>query len=99
MKSSKFAAIAALTALAAFASVAQADEADGSQFAAKATSQRTRAEVQAEASTVSATRNFHPAGSDVLPPMASPVERATVYAQAVERARSSDAHRGEASVM
>jgi|APIni6443716594_1056825.scaffolds.fasta_scaffold785724_1 hypothetical protein len=99
MKSSKFAAIAALTALAAFASVAQADEADGSQFAAKATSQRTRAEVQAEASTVSATRNFHPAGSDVVPPMASTVDRSTVHAQAVERARSVDAHRGEATMM
>ena len=61
MKSSKFFAVAVLTALAAFASMAQADEADGSQFAAQVTSQRTRAEVQAEASTVSATRNLHPA--------------------------------------
>ena len=59
----------------------------------------TRAEVQAEASTVSSTRNFHPAGSDVLPPMASTVDRSTVHAQAVERARSADAHRGEATMM
>ncbi|WP_413892382.1 DUF4148 domain-containing protein [Candidatus Skiveiella danica] len=99
MKSSKFFAVAVLTALAAFASMAQADEADGSQFAAQVTSQRTRAEVQAEASTVSSTRNFHPAGSDVLPPMASTVDRSTVHAQAVERARSGDAHRGEATMM
>lgn len=99
MKSSTFFAVAALTALAAFASVAQADEADGSQFAAQVTSQRTRAEVQAEASTVSSTRNFHPAGSDVLPPMASTVDRSTVHAHAVERARSADAHRGEATMM
>jgi len=99
MKSSKFVAVAALTALAAFASVAQADEADGSQFAAQATSQRSRAEVQAEAATVPATRDTHPAGSYVAAPMASTVDRATVHAQAVERAHLSAAGRGEASVM
>ena len=99
MKSSKFFAVAALTTLAAFASVAQADEADGSQFAAKATNQRSRAEVQAEAATVSATLDRHPAASYVAAPMVSPVDRASVHAQAVQHARSSEAHRGEATVI
>jgi hypothetical protein len=99
MKSSKLFAVAALTALTAFASVAQADEADGSQYAAKPTTQRTRAEVQAEASTVSATRDNRPAGSFITPPLASTVDRSVVHAQAVQRAHASEAHRGEASVM
>ena len=96
--------IASIAAIAAFASLgAQAGQLNGNlygtDFEAGFNASRTRAEVQAEASTVSSTRNFHPAGSDVLPPMASTVDRSTVHAQAVERARSGDAHRGEATMM
>ncbi len=54
----------AILAIAAFAAVAstgvRADEADGSQFALKFEGARTRAEVMAEAATVSATRSTEP---------------------------------------
>ena len=57
----------AILAIAAFAAVAstgvRADEADGSQYAVKFEGNRTRAEVVAEAATVSATRSIEPNGS------------------------------------
>ena len=54
-------------AAAASTGVARADEADASQFAMKFEGNRTRAEVMAEAATVSATRSIEPAGSRVAP--------------------------------
>ena len=65
MKTSTTSRLLAIT-LAAFASFgAQADEADASQFATQFQTQRTRAEVQAEAATVAQTRSIEPAGSRV----------------------------------
>ena len=65
----------AILAIAAFAAVAstgvRADEADASQFAVKFEGSRTRAEVMAEAATVSATRSIEPAGSRVAAPLKS----------------------------
>ena len=65
----------AILAIAAFAAVAstgvRADEADASQYAVKFEGTRTRAEVKAEAATVSATRSNEPAGSRVAAPMKS----------------------------
>lgn len=88
----------ALLSLAAFAAVgAHADEADGSQFAAQIESQRTRAEVQAEAATVSATRSFEPAGSRVLVPSVTTTERATVRAEAAAAVRAGKIPSGEAA--
>ena len=61
-------AILAIVALAAAASTGvRADEADASQFAVKFEGTRTRAEVKAEAATVSSTRSIEPAGSRVGP--------------------------------
>ena len=65
----------AILAIAAFAAVAstgvRADEADASQFAVKFEGTRTRAEVKAEAATVSSTRSIEPAGSRVAAQMKS----------------------------
>ena len=60
----RFLSIAAVAAFASFG--AQADEADASQFATKFETNRTRAEVQAEAATVAQTRSIEPAGSRVV---------------------------------
>ena len=60
-KTARFLSIAAVAAFASFG--AQADEADASQFATKFETNRTRAEVQAEAATVAQTRSIEPAGS------------------------------------
>ena len=98
MKSSKFFAVAVLTALAAFASMAQADEADGSQFAAQVTSQRTRAEVQAEAATVAQTRSIEPAGSRVVT-YQSTADRAAVRAAAAEAVRTGQISSGETGTL
>ena len=63
-KSVRFLSVAAVAAFAAFG--AHADEADASQFATKFETNRTRAEVAAEAATVAQTRSQEPAGSRVV---------------------------------
>ena len=63
-KSVRFLSVAAVAAFAAFG--AHADEADASQFATKFETNRTRAEVAAEAATVAQTRSIEPAGSRVV---------------------------------
>ncbi len=63
-KTARFLSVAAVAAFAAFG--AHADEADGSQFALKFDTNRTRAEVAAEAATVAQTRSIEPAGSRVV---------------------------------
>ncbi len=77
----RFLSIAAVAAFASFG--AQADEADASQFATKFETNRTRAEVQAEAATVAQTRSIEPAGSRVVT-YKSTADRAAVRAQADE---------------
>ena len=88
-----------LIAVAAFAAaasgVARADEADASQFAVKFEGQRTRAEVQAEAATVAATRSIEPAGSRVAAPIQSKVDVKVVRAQAAEALRLGQIPAGE----
>ena len=90
-----------LIAVAAFAAaasgVARADEADASQFAVKFEGQRTRAEVQAEAATVAATRSIEPAGSRVAAPIQSKVDAKVVRAQAAEALRLGQIPAGERS--
>ena len=90
-----------LIAVAAFAAaasgVARADEADASQFAVKFEGQRTRAEVQAEAITVAATRSIEPAGSRVAAPIQSKVDAKVVRAQAAEAVRLGQIPSGERS--
>lgn len=83
---------------AAFSGSARADEADGSQFALKFEGQRTRAEVAAEASSVSRTRSTEPAGSRVSPAMNSTTDPAAVRAQAVQAVRLGQIPRGELSL-
>ncbi len=89
-----------LLAVAAFATLAagtaSADEADGSQFALKFEGQRTRAEVMAEAATVSATRSTEPAGSRVAAPLASQLDAKKVRADAAEAVRLGKISSGEA---
>jgi len=95
-KTARFLSIAAL---AAFASIgAHADEADSSQFALQFDTNRTRAEVQAEAATVAATRSQEPAGSRVVT-YQSTADRAAVRAQAAEAVRTGQIPRGEASYL
>ena len=80
-KSVRFLSVAAVAAFAAFG--AHADEADASQFATKFETNRTRAEVAAEAATVAQTRSQEPAGSRVVS-YKSTADRAAVRAQAAE---------------
>ena len=88
--------ILSIAAFAAAASgVARADEADGSQFALKFEGNRTRAEVMAEAATVSATRSTEPAGSRIAAPLKSQLDVKTVRAQAVEAVRLGQISSGE----
>jgi len=91
-----------LIAVAAFAAaasgVARADEADASQFALQFEGQRTRAEVQAEAARVPATRSIEPAGSRVAAPIESKVDVKTVRAQAAEAVRLGQIPSGERSI-
>jgi hypothetical protein len=88
-----------LLSIAAFAAAAagtvRADEADASQFAVKFEGSRTRAEVMAEAATVSATRSTEPAGSRIAAPLKSGLDAATVRAQAVEAVRTGQISYGE----
>ena len=90
----RFLSIAAVAAFASFG--AQADEADASQFATKFDTNRTRAEVAAEAATVAQTRSIEPAGSRVVT-YKSTADRAAVRAQAAEALRTGQIPSGEFS--
>lgn len=89
----------ALLAIAAFAAVAstgvRADEADGSQFALKFEGNRTRAEVMAEAATVSATRSNEPAGSRVAAAVKSTVDKQALRAETAQAVRLGQIPSGE----
>lgn len=89
---------ATLSIAAAASGVARADEADGSQFAVKFEGSRTRAEVNAEAARVPATRSTEPAGSRVLGALNSSVDAQVVRAQAVEALRLGKIPSGERSL-
>jgi uncharacterized protein (DUF885 family) len=82
---------------AAASGVARADDADASQFVIKFQGQRTRAEVMAEAATVSATRSIEPAGSRVAAPLKSSLQAQAVRAEAVEALRLGKIPSGELS--
>jgi hypothetical protein len=84
-------------AIAAVSGVAHADEADASQYVVQFQGSRTRAEVQAEAATVSATRSTEPAGSRVAASLQSNVDAKVLHAQAVEMVRSGKTSSGELS--
>ena len=89
--------ILAVAAFATFASAgAFADEADGSQYAVKFEGNRTRAEVMAEAATVSATRSTEPNGSRVAAQVNSTLDSKTVRAEAAEAVRLGQISYGEA---
>lgn len=93
----------AILAIAAFAAIAstgvRADEADGSQYAVKFEGNRTRAEVQAEAATVAATRSVEPNGSRVAAPVKSNLDTRLVRAQAAEAVRLGQISSGEIGTM
>eukprot|EP01037_Dinobryon_pediforme_P011830 gene11830-11918_t len=95
-KTARFLSIAAVAAFASFG--AQADEADASQFATKFETNRTRAEVAAEAATVAQTRSIEPAGSRVVT-YKSTADRAAVRAQAAEALRTGQISSGEIGSM
>lgn len=85
-----------VAALAAAASgVARADEADGSQYALQFTSTRTRAEVQAEAANIPATRSLEPAGSRVIQAPRSTLDPKELRAEAIQAARAGKLPAGE----
>ena len=92
----RFLSIAAVAAFASFG--AYADEADASQFATKFETNRTRAEVQAEAATVAQTRSIEPAGSRVVT-YKSTADRAAVSAQAADAVRTGQISHGEIGSM
>lgn len=97
MNASKFVAVSALAVLAAVTSIAaQADEADGSQFAVQVTSQRTRAEVRAEAVAAVGDRSQELAALGVAA-VPSKATRADVRAQAAQALRLGKIPSGEAS--
>ena len=95
-KTARFLSIAAVAAFAAFG--AHADEADGSQFALKFDTNRTRAEVQAEAVVEAKTHSMEPAGSRVVT-YTSTADRAAVRAQAAEALRTGQISSGEIGSM
>lgn len=95
-KTARFLSIAAVAAFSAFG--AHADEADSSQFALKFDTNRTRAEVAAEAANVAQTRSQEPAGSRVVT-YKSTADRAAVRALAAEALRTGQIPSGEFSAM
>ena len=95
-KTTRILSIATLSMFAAFG--AHADEADASQYATKFETNRTRAEVQAEAATVAQTRSIEPSGSRVFS-YKSTADRAAVRAEAAQALRLGKIAFGEASVM
>jgi 3-deoxy-D-manno-octulosonate 8-phosphate phosphatase KdsC-like HAD superfamily phosphatase len=97
MNASRFIAVSALSVLAAVSSIAaQADEADGSQYAVQVTSQRTRAEVKAEAIAAVGDRSQDLAALGVVS-VQSKATRADVRAQAAQALRLGKIPSGEAS--
>ncbi len=94
MNSKSLLAIAALAVVA--STGVRADEADASQYAVKFEGNRTRAEVQAEAAQVAATRSTEPAGSRVAAPVKSTVDTQALRAQAAEAVRLGQISYGEA---
>ena len=95
-KTTRFLSIAAVAAFSALG--AHADEADSSQFALKFDTNRTRAEVAAEASTVAQTRSIEPAGSRVVT-YKSTADRAAVRAQAADAVRTGQISSGEVGAL
>ena len=95
-KTARFLSVAAVAAFAALG--AHADEADGSQFALKFETNRTRAEVHAEAVVEARTHSLEPAGSRVVT-YTSTADRAAVRAQAAEAVRTGQIPHGEFSAM
>ena len=89
--------LATLAIAASATGVARADEADASQFALKFDGNRTRAEVMAEAATVSATRSIEPAGSRVAALPKSAVQVTEVRAEAAQALRLGKIPSGELS--
>jgi hypothetical protein len=98
MNASKFVAVSVLSLLAAVTTVAQADEADASQYVAPATSQRTRAEVKAEAIAAVGDRSQDLAALGQVA-VHSDTTRAEVRAQAARALRLGQISYGEASSM
>jgi hypothetical protein len=94
-KTARILSVAAVAAFTAFG--AQADEADASQFATQFQTNRTRAEVQAEAATVAQTRSIEPLGSRVAT-YKSTADRAAVRAEAAEALRTGQIPSGEFSM-
>jgi hypothetical protein len=84
----------AVASVAAFAGVARAD--DITIDPVKFESTRTRAEVKAEAATVSSTRSTEPAGSRVIAaPTSSAIDTQALRAETVQAVRSGKTARGE----
>ena len=96
-KSTALIAVAAFAALASTAVRAESPAAD-SQYAAAIDSNRTRAEVMAEAATVAKSRSTEPAGSRVAAPVKSTLDTATVRAQAAQAVRLGQIPSGELSL-
>ena len=94
MKTARILAVTALSAFAAFG--AHADEADGSQFSIKVESQRSRAEVQAEARNPVRISNGSTGAHAVTQ---SGVDRAEVRAQAAAAVRNGTIPQGELGMM
>ncbi len=94
MNTTRIFAIAALSAAAAFG--AHADEADGSQFSVQVESQRSRAEVQAEARNPVKITN---GSTGYIGQTQSGVERAEVRAAAAAAVRNGTIPQGEMTVM
>ena len=95
-KTARFLSLAAMAAFVSFG--AHADEADGSQFALKFDTNRTRAEVAAEAAVVAQTHSIEPAGSRVVTYM-STADRSAVRAQAADAVRTGQISSGEIGVL
>ena len=89
--------IAAFAFAAAASGVARADDADASQYVIKFQSQRSTAEVQAEAAKVPTTRSLEPAGSRVIATPTSNVTVQAVRAEAVQALRLGKIPSGEMS--
>jgi hypothetical protein len=89
--------LATLAIAAAATGAARADEADASQFALKFEGNRTRAEVMAEAATISATRSIEPNGSRVAALPKSTLAVSTVRADAAQALRLGKIPSGELS--
>jgi hypothetical protein len=88
--------LAAVAIAAAASGAARADDIDASQFAIKFEGNRTRAEVMAEAATVSATRSTEIAGSRVIN-IKSTADAQAVRADAVHALRLGKIPSGETS--